>query len=121
MPSGTAARCQRPILNLVNGFCSQWYSAGEQKASYNMSYKIRKPIKIAEWPRGCNGQVIRITLKSFKGHNVIDIRTWWMDQNGKVRATRKGLTVGISHTPKLAKGLRKAVRKLEKRGLLDEE
>jgi hypothetical protein len=77
----------------------------------------QKPIRIAEWKRSRKEQ-IRIVLRQSAGRNVIELRTWWTDQNGKERPGRHGITLDVSHTLKLAKGFKKACRIAKKRGLL---
>jgi hypothetical protein len=83
-----------------------------------MALKKQKPITIAEWRRN-HKERIRISLCVYQGRNVIDLRTWWTDEIGEERAGRHGITLDVSHTPKLAKGFKKARLIATKRGLLD--
>jgi Transcriptional Coactivator p15 (PC4) len=80
----------------------------------------QKPIRIAEWKRSPKEQ-IRIILRQFAGRNVIELRTWWTDQNGKERPGRHGITLDVSHTPKLAKEFNRARRIATRRGLLGDQ
>jgi len=82
--------------------------------------KQQKPITVAEWKRSETEQ-IRIILDRFKGRNVIVLRNWWTDDAGEERAGRHGITLDVSHTPKLASAFKKPTRIASKRGLLSDE
>jgi len=47
-----------------------------------MAEKIQKTIEIAEWKRS-QAERIRVTLELFRGRNVVVLRTWWKDKDGK--------------------------------------
>jgi hypothetical protein len=57
----------------------------------------------------------------YQGRNVIDLRTWWTDEIGEDRAGRHGITLDVSHTPKLAKGFKRALVQARKAGLIDQK
>jgi hypothetical protein len=82
--------------------------------------KKYKPIVVAEWRRN-QTERIRISLDDFKGRNVIAIRTVWKDQNGNEHPGRHGITLDVSHTPKLAKGFKRALVQVRKARLIDEK
>jgi hypothetical protein len=85
-----------------------------------MALKKQKPITIAEWRRN-RKERIRISLCVYQGRNVIDLRTWWTDEIGEERAGRHGITLDVSHTPKLAKGFKRALVQARKAGLIDQK
>ena len=37
-------------------------------------------------------EVIRISLKEYQGHKLIDLRVWYEDENGEYKPTKKGIT-----------------------------
>ena len=82
--------------------------------------KLTSPIKIAEWRRSQTERV-RIALEPFRGRNVIVLRTWWMDNNGKDHAGRDGITLDARHVSKLARAFKRARAQAKKKGLIDEE
>jgi hypothetical protein len=84
-----------------------------------MTSKKCVPITVAEWQRN-RRERIRISLEQFCGRNVVSLRTWWIGKDGKEHAGRHGISLDVSHTPKLAKGFKKARLVATERGLLDE-
>jgi hypothetical protein len=84
-----------------------------------MVEKIRKAIVIAEWRRS-QAERIRVTLERFLGRNVVTLRTWWTDKDGKDQPGRDGSTLDAAHLPKLARALKRARRQAKKAGLIDE-
>ena len=84
-----------------------------------MAKKIINPIEIANWKRS-HTERIQVTLESFRGRNVIVLRTWWKDEDGKDRPGRDGITLDVAHVPKLARAFKRAHKQAEKTGLIDE-
>ena len=37
-------------------------------------------------------EVIRIQLKEYKDHKLIDLRVWYEDENGEYKPTKKGIS-----------------------------
>jgi Transcriptional Coactivator p15 (PC4) len=109
-----------PIVHSDIGCAAATVQKSENREGRDMVHKRHKPIIVAEWRRN-QSERIRITLEVFKGRNVIDLRTWWTDHAGKEHAGRHGITVDISHTPRLAAGFKKARRIAKKHGLLGDE
>jgi hypothetical protein len=92
----------------------------ENREGRDMVRKKHKPIIVAEWRRNQTKR-IRISLDKYIGRNVIVFRTVWKDQNGKECPGRDGITLDVSHTPRLAKEFKRARRIAKKRGLLGDE
>jgi hypothetical protein len=84
-----------------------------------MALKKQKAIIVAQWRRNQKEQ-IRITLDQYHGRNVISLRTWWKNAAGEERAGRDGISLDVSHAPKLAKAFKRAHSKAKKTGLLDD-
>jgi hypothetical protein len=85
-----------------------------------MASKKRDPITVAEWRRS-HRERIRIRLEQYRGRNVVSLWTFWTGEDGKEHAGRQGISLDVSHTPKLAKAFKRAERRAKKIGLLDEE
>jgi Transcriptional Coactivator p15 (PC4) len=68
-----------------------------------------KDIVVAEW-RATKREVLRVMLRDFKGHKLVDIRRWYRDAEGKLCPGK-----GISCRPWDIEPLRKALRKADRR------
>ncbi len=84
-----------------------------------MVEKIRKAVVIAEWRRS-QTERNRVTLERFRGRNVVVLRTWWTDKDGKDCPGRDGITLDVVHVPKLAMVFKRARKQAKKAGLIDE-
>ena len=84
-----------------------------------MLKRMGKAIVMAEWRRS-QTERIQVTLKNFRGRNVIVLRTWWKDEDGKDRPGRDGITLDVAHVPKLARAFKRAHKQAKKAGLIDE-
>ena len=60
-----------------------------------------EPVSIAEIRKNSR-EVIRIALDQFKGSAVIQARCWQVAIDGRMTATRNGLTVSLAHLPAIA-------------------
>jgi Transcriptional Coactivator p15 (PC4) len=80
--------------------------------------KTRKPLAqksaqakdtvVAEW-RATKREVLRVMLRDFRGHKLIDIRRWYRDAEGKLCPGK-----GTSCRPWDIEPLRKALRKADR-------
>ena len=50
-----------------------------------------------------------VRLDIFKGQPIVDLRTWYEGDDGKLLPGRGGLTVSIRHLPALSEAIRKAL------------
>lgn len=78
------------------------------------------PFVAGEWPRN-QREVLRVTLDTFNGRDVVDLRAWYRDGLGILRPTRSGLTPGVRHVRPLAAALNAALAEAERRGLVGRE
>jgi hypothetical protein len=62
-----------------------------------------------------------VTLSTFKGHNIIDVRKHVMNREGKLVPTGKGVAMTVTRLPELLKAIQKALSKARDLGLLDGE
>ena len=76
------------------------------------------PVVLAEWPRNSR-EIIRIALDKCQGHDVIDARAWWRDEQGKWKAGRSGLTLSLKHLPTLTDGSAAALKPARALGLVE--
>jgi hypothetical protein len=94
--------------------------ARERNEGIMLTKKLSHPIKIAEWRRSQTERV-RIALEPFRGRNVVALRTWWKDNNGKEHAGRDGITLDVRHVSKLARAFKRARAQAKKKGLIGEQ
>jgi transcriptional coactivator p15 (PC4) len=74
---------------------------------------------IDQWSKG-NGDVIRVELIKYRGHDMISVRVWRPCRGGEDQPLKNGINLTIKHLPKLAKALRKAQKTAVEAELLDE-
>jgi Transcriptional Coactivator p15 (PC4) len=83
---------------------------------------LAEPITIAEFWKNRRGESIRVNLSTYKGRNLIDVRTWATDPaGGKLRPTTKGIATEVRYLPKLVSALAKAESKARELGLITSE
>lgn len=61
-----------------------------------------------------------ITLSTYKGHNLVDLRKHAMDASGRLVPTPKGVALKVTRLRDLAKAVNKAVARAVELGLIDE-
>jgi hypothetical protein len=62
-----------------------------------------------------------VTLSTYKGTNLIDVRKHAMNREGKLVPTAKGIAMKVTRLPDLLKAVSKALEKAQSLGLLDGE
>jgi hypothetical protein len=65
-------------------------------------------IIVASWPKNVRETLV-VRLDIFKGQPIVDVRTWYGGEHGKLLPGRGGLTVSIRHLPALADAIRRAL------------
>ena len=82
--------------------------------------KLEENVEIAEWLRNRRGQIVRVTLRAYNDHPLLDIRTWWIGDDRAVHPG-KGISVRIKDLPQLSKAVTEALKSAQELGLLDSE
>jgi Transcriptional Coactivator p15 (PC4) len=77
------------------------------------------PILISEFKKNRGNKVIRIALRNYLGHDLLDIRTWWNDHDGQCKPGR-GFSCNVSYLPQIIKALNAALLKARELGLIDD-
>jgi hypothetical protein len=85
----------------------------------NKASALDEPLKIAEWWKNRRGESIRISLSTYNGRNLIDLRSWYTGDDGVLKPG-KGLTALVSHLPRLASAVAKAETKARELGLIED-
>jgi len=65
-------------------------------------------IIVASWPKNVRETLV-VRLDIFKGRPIVDVRTWYEGEDGKLLPGRGGLTVSIRHLPALADAISRAL------------
>jgi hypothetical protein len=79
---------------------------------------IAEEIIVSSFHKNKAHDAVQVSLKSFEGMNLCDVRTFVM-RGGILVPTTKGLSVVIPRLPDLAKAINKALAKARELGLLD--
>ena len=80
---------------------------------------LSAPVTIAEWWKNRRGESIRVTLSTYQGCNICDVRTYCSTE-GKLKPTTKGIACDMKHIAKLKGALAKAEAKARELHLLDD-
>ncbi|MDR5770872.1 MULTISPECIES: transcriptional coactivator p15/PC4 family protein [unclassified Caballeronia] len=56
---------------------------------------------------------VRIHVKAYKGHDFIDIRVWYLADNGEFKPSSKGLTIRPALAYELIQGIDLAARSID--------
>lgn len=75
-----------------------------------------EPITVPEWWKNRGGESVRISLSTYQGRNLIDIRTWHSTEGKLVLG--KGFAADVRHLPRLAAAFAKAEAKATELGLI---
>jgi hypothetical protein len=66
-------------------------------------------------------EVLRISLTEFRGHQLIDARIYYSDDEGQYRPTKKGVSLAVGLYPELKKAMLALEKILLERKLMTQE
>jgi hypothetical protein len=79
------------------------------------------PIEVSKMWKNRQRQIaIVVSLSSYEGHNLINIREYFTDKAGCMRPTTKGVSMVVRRLPELSRALRSALEKARGLDLLPE-
>ena len=81
---------------------------------------LAEPTTIAEWWKNRRGELIRLVLNRYEGRDVVDLRTWYTAEDGKLKPG-KGFAAEVRHLPRLAAAFAKAEAKARELGLIGDK
>jgi Transcriptional Coactivator p15 (PC4) len=82
---------------------------------------LPEPIEIARFWKNRRHDAIVVSLSTYEGRNLIDVRQHFMNPEGKLQPTQKGLAMQVLRLPELAAAVNKALTKARELRLLCEE
>jgi Transcriptional Coactivator p15 (PC4) len=82
---------------------------------------LPEPIEVAKFFKNRRKDIIVVSLSTFEGRNLVDVRQHFTNEQGLMRPTSKGVAMVVLRLPDLAAAVNKALSKARELGLLDGE
>jgi hypothetical protein len=80
---------------------------------------LPEPVEIAKFWKNRRHDAIVVSLSTYEGCNLIDVRTHTM-KDGRLVPTPKGVAMVVRRLPELAAAVTKALAKAKELGLIDD-
>jgi hypothetical protein len=80
---------------------------------------LAEPVEIAKFWKNRNGELIRIALENYEGKNLLDVRVYFTAGDGRVCASKKGVSLSVLRLPELAAAINKALATAFDLGLIE--
>jgi pantoate kinase len=81
---------------------------------------LDETIEVAKFFKNRRKDVIVVSLSSFEGRNIVDVRQHFHNEKGQMRPTGKGVAMVVLRLPDLTKAINKALATARELGLLDD-
>jgi hypothetical protein len=82
---------------------------------------LDEPVIVHQFWKNRKHDAVIVTLSTYEGRNLVDVRQHFMNKEGKLQPTSKGVAMVILRLPDLAKAVTKALAKAKELGLIDDE
>ena len=82
---------------------------------------LPKPVEVAKFFKNRRKDVIVVSLSTYEGRNLVDVRQHFHNEKGQMRPTSKGVAMVVLRLPDLAKAVTKALQKARELGLLNDD
>jgi hypothetical protein len=83
---------------------------------------LTEPIEIEKfWKTRRRDKAIVVSLSSYEGINIVNVREHLTGADGCMRPTTKGIAMAVRRLPQLAAGITKALAKARELGLIDDD
>ena len=76
------------------------------------------PVVVSKFWKNRRHDIIQVSLSTFEGSNLVNIREHFTDAAGVDRPTRKGIAMTVRRLPALAKAVNDALAKAVELGLI---
>ena len=74
-------------------------TANKPETARKPSPALAEPIVVGEFWANRRGESVRVQLREFEGHTLIDVRRHFTNGDGKLQATQKGIALAIARLP----------------------
>jgi Transcriptional Coactivator p15 (PC4) len=81
---------------------------------------LDEPVIVDKFFKNRRKDVIVISLKTYEGVNLVDVRQFVPNESGQDRPTGKGVAMVVRRLPDLAVAVNKALAKARELGLIDD-
>ena len=82
---------------------------------------LSEPIEISKfWKNRRRDTAVVVSLNSYEGHNLINVREHFVAADGCMRPSTRGLSLVIRRLPELSRAVRRALEKARELDLLPE-
>lgn len=81
---------------------------------------LDEPVIVSRFFKNRKHDIIVVSLSTFEGRNLVDVRQHFTNKEGKDQRTTKGVTMLVLRLPDLAKSINAALIKARALGLLDD-
>src|SRR6476646_7853417 len=68
---------------------------------------LTEPIVTGTFRKNRRGETIQVTLRCFEGRDLVDVRQFFPDANGRMQASKKGVAMSVLRLPELVDVLSK--------------
>jgi hypothetical protein len=82
---------------------------------------LDQPIEVAKFFKNRRKDIIVVSLSTFEGRNLVDVRQFFTNEQGQIRPTSKGVAMVVLRLPELAAAINKALKQAQELGLLDDK
>lgn len=82
---------------------------------------LAEPVEVAKFFKNRRKEVIVVSLSTFEGRNIVDVRQHFHNEQGQMRPTGKGVAMVVFRLPDLHKAITQALAKAKELGLLDND
>lgn len=82
---------------------------------------LDQPLEVAKFFKNRRKDVIVVSLSTFEGKNLVDVRQHFHNEQGQMRPTGKGVAMVVLRLPDLAKAINKALKQARELGLIDDD
>jgi hypothetical protein len=79
---------------------------------------LSEPVIVDQWWQTRGGKAVRLTLSTYAGRNLIDLRSWYTVDDGRLKPGKAGFCAEAKHLPKLVSALSKACSQARELGLI---
>ncbi|RME87861.1 MAG: transcriptional regulator [Candidatus Hydrogenedentota bacterium] len=70
------------------------------------------PILLHEFQKNSK-EIVRVEISEYRGKKLLNIRTWFLNDEGQYLPSKKGIAVSVEKIPELIDALKKAKEYLE--------